>query len=83
MAFGPGLWARTSQELVDPDDQPGRTDGRLRPRRSTKPISKGKIENGKFSFKLALKNEKNGKPIDVTCKGSVSGDELKGISSFV
>ncbi len=50
---------------------------------SKHPLIEGKVEDGKFSFKLAFQNEKNNKPIDVTCNGSVSDHELSGTSSIV
>lgn len=46
-------------------------------------ITAGKIDDGKFSFKLTLQNPRNNKPIDVTCRGSVRGDELKGKSEVI
>lgn len=46
-------------------------------------ITEGKIKDGKFSFKLAFLNKQNNKPIDVTCNGAVSGDELKGTSTVI
>ena len=45
------------------------------------PITEGKVKDGKFSFKLELTNEDNGKPISVQCDGRVSGQELKATSA--
>ena len=57
--------------------------GDYRREETKSPIKEGKIEDGMFSFALALKNERNGKPIDVSCQGSVKGDKLQGTSSVV
>lgn len=45
------------------------------------PIKKGVIKDGKLTFELSLQNERNGKPIAVTCEGSVHGDKLTGKSN--
>lgn len=54
--------------------------GTYRSEEKETPIKEGKIEDGKFSFKLEL--EHNDKPLHVACNGKVDGDKMTATSSI-